>query len=630
MKLPPPLPPLAGPAGALLACWALAAQGQTVGANLTDLSLEQLSSIEVTSVGKRVQRLADVPGSVFVIHQEDIRRSGAITLPEVLRLAPNLQVARADANQYAITARGFNSVLANKMLVLVDGRTIYSPLFSGVFWEVQDMVLDDVERIEVLSGAGGTLYGSNAVNGVINIITRSAAETTGALVKLAPGNQERAAAARWGAATEAGWPWRIYAKTYRSDASVLANRSSVGDASRRSQAGFRTDRAEGSEQITVQGDIYESRIDQLPDERRLSGANLLARWSRETGAGSRTQLQAYFDRANRDQPGAVDDTLDTWDIELQQTSRPAAGHDLLWGAGYRWQQDSLVNLAPAALLFTPAERRMHLWNLFGQDEFALTPQLRVTLGLKAEHNSYTGLEWLPTARLAWQFAPDNLLWATASRAVRTPSRIDRDIVLPALGLGSSNFVSEVARVFELGYRAQPDKSVSYSATLFHHQFDRLRSIDLLPAGIAFGNSFRGHLTGLEAWSTWRVADQWRLQAGYVHQRLRLAAQPGRSVAPGNEAQLGNDPRNRALLGVGWDLSSTMEVDLQARYVGSLPTPAVPRYTAIDLRWGWRLRPDLELSLAVRSLNDPRHPEWGTGGVRAEIPRSVLLKAVWRM
>lgn len=597
--------------------------------SITDLSLEQLSSIEVTSVGKRVQRLADVPGSVYVIHQDDIRRSGALTLPEALRLAPNLQVARADANQYAISARGFSSVLANKMLVLVDGRTVYSPLFSGVFWEVQDLLLDDVERIEVLSGAGGTLYGSNAVNGVINIITRNAAETTGALLKAGGGNQDRVLGARFGGGASEGMPWRIYAKRYETDATTLENGASAMDASQRTQAGFRADRARDKDQWTLQGDLYEAEIDQLPSARKLSGANLLARWSRDHAPGKRTQLQAYFDRARRDMPAVVDDTLDTWDLELQQTSRPGGSHDLLWGAGYRVYDDSLTNLQPAALLFNPAARRMHLWNVFAQDEFSLAPGVRATLGLKAEHNSYTGLEWLPTARISWQPHAAQLLWASASRAVRTPSRIDRDVTTPLLTLGGGNFESEVANVFEVGYRAQPLPALSYSLTLFHHDFDRLRSVDVLPAGTAFGNLFEGKLSGLEAWGSWRVAERWRLQAGYTFQRLRVSAPAGAPVLPGSESQLGNDPRNRANLALSWEVASNMEVDLLARHVGSLPDPQVPAYTAIDLRWGWRLRPDLDLSIAVRNLNDPSHPEWGPAGMRAEIPRSFMFKAVWR-
>jgi iron complex outermembrane receptor protein len=250
--------------------------------------------------------------------------------------------------------------------------------------------------------------------------------------------------------------------------------------------------------------------------------------------------------------------------------------------------------------------------------------------VKAEHNSYTGLEWLPNARLAWQAAPDQLAWLAISRAVRTPSRVDRDVFTPQLNLGGADFDSEVARVFEAGFRSQPATGISYSLAVFHHDFERLRSVDVTAGGLAFGNSFRGHLNGFEGWGRWRVNDHWRLQAGYVHQKLRLAPRAGAVTAPAGIAQLGNDPRTRAQLGVAWDFAANMELDLHARYVGALPSPAVPSYTAIDLRWGWRLRPDLELSVTLRNLTDRRHAEWGAAANRAEIERALLFKAVWRL
>jgi iron complex outermembrane recepter protein len=271
-----------------------------------------------------------------------------------------------------------------------------------------------------------------------------------------------------------------------------------------------------------------------------------------------------------------------------------------------------------------------LWNLFAQDEFPLSPALRLTLGVKAEHNSYTGLEWLPNARLAWQTAPDQLVWLAASRTVRTPARVDREVFTPQLNLGGPNFLSEVAQVYEAGFRSQPATGLSYSFTLFHHDFERLRSLDVTPAGLAFGNSFRGHLNGFEGWGRWRINDRWRLQAGYVHQKMTLGAREGAVTAPAGIAQLGNDPRSRGKIGVSWDFAANMELDLHARYVGALPSPAVPSYTAVDLRWGWRVRPDLELSLSVRNLTDRRHAEWGNAANRAEIERSVFFKAVWRM
>ncbi|WP_428566972.1 TonB-dependent receptor plug domain-containing protein [Ramlibacter sp.] len=612
---------------AVATCGAAAASAQ---GTLADLSLEQLSNIQVTSMGKRVQRLAEVPGSVYVIGQEDIRRSGATSLPEVLRLAPNLHVARADANQYAIAARGFNSVLANKMLVLIDGRTVYSPLFSGVFWEAQDLPLQDIERIEVLSGASGTLYGSNAFNGVINVITRHAGETPGWLATLAAGSEDRVASLRYGHTTDAGLSWRLYARHAGRDASELGSGTAVRDASSRKTVGFRMDRPGKGSELTVQGDAYEGSIDQAPSARRIAGANLLARYGFDLGDGGRAQLQGFYDRSERRQPGVIDNTLDTFDVDFQHVLRPRDGHELLWGTGLRWLDDRVTNLTPAVLAFRPADRRLRLWNVFAQDEIALGPKFKLTLGLKAEHNDYTGLEWLPNARLAWDVAPRHLLWTALSRTIRAPSRVDRELfVTGAASLAGPDFRSEVAKVFEVGYRAQPRESLSYSLTLYHHRFDRLRSTDIVPGGTSINNNFEGHLTGIETWGRWRLAEGWRATASYVHERQRIA--PAAGTAPfGGTAQLGNDPRYRAGLGLSWDIRSNMELDMQLRRVGALPNPNVPAYTAVDARFGWRLNPAFELSVTARNLTDSAHAEWGNAINRAEMRRAIILKATWRL
>ncbi len=601
--------------------------------SLADLSLEQLSSVEVTSVSKRVQRLADVAGSVYVISQEDIRRAGATSLPEALRLAPNLQVARADANQYAITTRGFNSVLANKMLVLIDGRTVYSPLFSGVFWEAQDVLLEDVERIEVLSGSGGTLYGSNAVNGVINIITRSAAETQGALASVGIGTRDEVVAVRFGGSTQAGTSYRLYAKKSDRHKTERANGTLVRDGSSTTTAGFRADHQDGNEKITLQADTYDAGIEQVPDMRRVFGLNILGRWSRDLDSGRRMQVQAYIDHTGRDQPGSVRDRLNTVDLEFQHASQPWAGHELLWGAGYRSQDDRVENINLVALAFLPANRRTKLLNVFVQDDFQVHDRLRLTLGAKAEYNDYTGIEFLPNLRLAWDVAPNHLLWTAASRSVRTPSRVDRDFFSPGLPpfviSGGSNFDSEIAEVYELGYRAQPMTELSYSVTLFRHNFDRLRSIDPGPSGLTFNNNFMGRLTGVEAWGKVSLTENWRLNASVVKQHQNFQAAPGSTPLNGI-ASLGNDPRYYGTLGSSWNIGANMELDVQARRVGALPDPAVPAYTAVDVRLGWRLRPDLNLSLTVRNLGDPNHPEFGARPTRAQFERSAFAALVWRM
>ncbi|MBP6406574.1 MAG: TonB-dependent receptor [Ramlibacter sp.] len=620
------LPPLRArlPVAVALAWACHGAHAQTLATSLVDLSLEQLSNIQVTSVAKREQRLADVAGAVYVISQDDIRRAGATSLPEALRLAPNLHVARADANQYAISSRGQNSVLANKMLVLIDGRTVYSPLFSGVFWEAQDVMLEDVERIEVLSGSGGTLHGSNAVNGVINIITRAAGDTQGALVSAGTGNRDSAVAARWGASTAAGTAYRLYARHTRREASQLASGAPLRDAARMAQAGFRADRTDGASRLTLQGDLHESQIDEAVSARRVSGVNLLGRW-RGNVAGGQGQLQAYFDRAIRDAPSSVRDVLDTFDIEYQHALAPRGAHNILLGGGWRTQHDDVTNYVPAVLALLPAKRRLNLANVFAQDEIALGSRVKLTLGLKLEHNDYTGLEHLPSARLAWDVAPNHLLWAAVSRNVRAPARVDRDYVIPLLPQGSPNFQSEIARVYEVGWRAQPSPVLSYALTLYHHDFSRLRSVDLSPAGGSLNNNVEGRLNGLSSWAAWRVTDRWRMTAAYVHTDQQFRARPG-VPPPILINSLGNDPRYRVSLGSSFDIGRTVELDLQVRRVGALPDPAVPAYTALDARLGWRVNPALEVSVTGRNLNHARHVEWGNG---VSTPRSVFVQAVWR-
>ncbi|MES2786228.1 MAG: TonB-dependent receptor [Pseudomonadota bacterium] len=608
-----------------------AASAQSV-ASLLDLSLEQLANIEVTTFSKRSQRLADVAGSVYVISSEDIRRSGAVSLPEVLRLAPNLQVARADANQYAITARGLNTVLANKMLVQIDGRTVYSPLFSGVFWEEHDLMLEDIDRIEVLSGSGGTLYGSNAVNGVINIISKPALDTQGGLISGTIGSNDRSLAARYGSRTDSGTAFRLYAKRTDRDATSRADGVSVRDAARHTRVGFRSDHDDGPRGLTFQGDAYEADVDQGLTTRRLQGMKLAGRWTQDLGDRGRTEVQAYFDRTERDQPGSIRDQIDTIDIDFQHASTPAPGHELVWGAGYRWQHDRAENIAPS-LRFLPADKRLDLYNIFVQDEIALADTLKFTLGAKLEHNRYTGAEFLPNVRLAWNVTPNHLLWGAVSRTVRAPSRVDRDFFSPATPpfniAGGPRFESEVVRVVEAGWRAQPTSTLSYSATVFHHDLDKLRSLDPGPGGATFNNNLEGRMYGLEAWATWRVTDSWKFNAGTVHLRERFAPRPG-STPINPLASVGNDPRSRWTLGTSYDFGGGHEIDVQARHIGRLPNPVVPSYTAVDLRWGWHVKPGVQLSLAVRNLGQARHVEWGPSVSRAEIERSVLLKATWRL
>ncbi|HEX2199005.1 MAG TPA: TonB-dependent receptor plug domain-containing protein, partial [Burkholderiales bacterium] len=358
-----------------------------VAASLVDLSLEQLSSIVVSTVSGRDEPLVRAAASVYVISAEDIRRSGAKSLGEALRLAPNLQVAQPDANQYAITARGFNSTLANKLLVLIDGRTVYSPLFSGTFWEAQDVLLEDVERIEVISGPGATLWGANAVNGVINVITRPAGETQGAMAAIGAGEMQRDAAFRYGGVLADGH-YRGYAKAMRRDSTTLPGGMRNGDRADHAQAGFRADWGRRGHGFTLQGDVYGGQLG--PVERDIAGLNVLGRWTRDLGAGASLSTQAYYDRRSRHHTAIFKEHLDTYDLELRHNLAPRGRHRLIWGFGLRHYRDKLQNFPGSGFAFTPANRSLHRNHAFVQDEIALHETLDFTLGAKAESNSYTG------------------------------------------------------------------------------------------------------------------------------------------------------------------------------------------------------------------------------------------------
>jgi iron complex outermembrane receptor protein len=609
---------------------------------LADLSLEELANIQITSVSKKAEALADAPASVFVITGEDIRRSGATSLPEALRLAPNLQVARVDARNYAVTARGFNSPFANKLLVLIDGRTVYSPLFSGVFWDAQDVVLEDVERIEVVSGAGATLWGANAVNGVINVITRTAADTQGALAAAGAGGREKNGAVRYGGALQNGGHYRVYGKYADSDDTQRANGSMVADGWRRKQAGFRADWGDKSTGLTLQGDVYNGGLHQQGTTNvGIAGANLLGRMNRKLADDSAIRLQAYLDHTERDQPGAFVEHLDTVDVELQHTLQVAVAHDVVWGAGYRAAFDRVRN--GPAFAFLPGSLTMHWANLFVQDEVELHKAVWLTVGMKLENNNYTGMEFLPSARLAWKPATHHLVWGSASRAVRAPSRIDRDFFAPPnpavvngvprffIG-GGPDFVSEVVNAYEIGYRVQPLPAVSYSLTAFYNVHDKLRTLEPNPNGFGsvFSNKAEGSTHGVEMWGSWQVIPSWRLAAGLVVQKMHLQLKPDSVDASGESGLANNDPSHFWMLRSSFDISQDKEVDFTLRHTGKLPRPEVPSYTTMDLQFGWKIQPDLELSVVGQNLLNSSHVEFGAAATRSMSERSAFLKLVWRI
>ena len=617
-----------------LPAWAVA---QPTASSLADLSLEDLANLEITSVSRRAERLADAPASVYVITAADIRRSGATSLPEALRLAPTLQVARIDASQYAISARGFNNSIGNKLLVMIDGRTVYTPLFSGVFWDQQDVMLEDVERIEVISGPGATLWGANAVNGVINVITRAARDTQGGLVSAGVGNHEDGAAARYGGALGENGHYRVYAKASQLQNTKTAAGAAVADGRDFGQVGFRADWRAGRDGFTLQGDGYQGRSESrapflgvLPIGRiETSGMNLLGRWTRSLDGGGDFQVQAYFDRTEHQDPLLYRPRSDVVDLQFQH-GIPLASQKLLWGAGYRRAHDDIQN--GVFFGFVPRSRGLDWANVFFQDEIRLAPSVDLTLGVKFESNDYSGVETLPSVRFGWKASERSLVWAAASRAVRAPARLDHDIRSPGnppfvIIRGGDTFDSEVANVLELGYRAQPARALSYSATAFVHQWDRLRSGQPAPAVVQ--NRMEGDTYGFEGWASWQALPSWRLSVGGMSLRKHLRVEEG-STDPVGPSALGNDPEFQWTLRSAFNVTANQDFDVAVRRVGALPTPSVPQYTALDLRYAWRAQRDLELSATLTNAADPEHPEFNAAPGRSEIPRALYLQARWAL
>ena len=624
------LPRLLALSGLLALASAAQAQGAAAaepGAPVADLSLEQLGTIAVTSVTGRPQPLHESAASIFVITAEDIHRSAATSLPEALRLAPNLQVARLDSGEYAITARGFNNAIGNKLLVMIDGRTVYSPLFSGVFWDAQDVMLADVERIEVVSGAGATLWGANAVNGVINVITRGAALTQGVRATAHGGATGDEVALRYGARVSDELAWRVYAMEIDRQATRLESGARRDDEASKQHAGFRMDWDTAGDRATVQGDAYQGGGDKSqPIAAAVSGANLLMRWRREAADGSNWQLQGYVDEARRVERIEFQDDTRTLDLQFTQVPALLDDHRLIWGAGYRRAVSD--TRATPLVLFDPQVRTLSWGNVFAQDEVRLSERLRVTAGAKLETNVYTGAEFLPTLRATYAAGAADTVWASASRAVRAPARLDRDFFFPAKAPfvieGGPTFDSEVANVYELGWRGQRLPGFSYSLTAFHDVYTRLRAGRSAPTTV--DNLAGGSVSGVEAWGSVDLRPDVRLSAGWMAQDEHLHAAPdagARSVA-----NLGDDPRRQWSLRLTSRLSGNVECDASVRHVSSLPDPAVPAYTAADLRLAWQAGPDLQLSLLGQQLGR-RHVEFDPANSSRFGP-TAFLKLDWRL
>jgi iron complex outermembrane recepter protein len=634
-----PRSPLARIGLALIACAILeptttVAATATTAAALKKLSLEELLDIEVELVSRTEQLASGAPAAIHVITEEDIRRSGARSIPEALRLAPNLQVAQAGARSWAISARGFNAPFANKLLVLIDGRTVYSPLFSGVFWDMQDTLLEDIDRIEVISGPGATLWGANAVNGVINIITKQAGDTQDFLLTAASGTEERVQGAiRYGGSAGDDQHYRIYAKYFDRDDSVLASGEDASDGWNSAQVGFRFDRRVGNdESFTVQGDVFDSRAEQVAaPEASQSGGNVLARWTRRIGQGERLQIQAYYDHTHQFAPEDFGDDLDTFDFDAQYERDIGRRQRLMIGAGYRFTRNEVDNL-PGGIAFLPPALDRHLFSAFVQDEITLDDdRLKLTIGSKIEHNDYTGFELQPSVRAAWSIAP-HVLWASISRAVRTPSRIDTHLFFPAeepfVFAGGPNFDSEKLIAYESGWRVRLHEDAYVSVAVFFNDYDDIRTTSPQPPFIIENNA-AGEIIGVELEATWQVSAAWRLIFGYTLLQEDIDVKPGRADLNGGQGDL-YDPEQRLQLRSSVNLSQNIEFDIWMRYVDQIVNMArgfetVPDYVTVDMRIGWSATDSLQLSLVGQDLLEDDHLEFGF----RHVERAVYGKAVWR-
>ncbi|HEX8467115.1 MAG TPA: TonB-dependent receptor [Allosphingosinicella sp.] len=590
--------------------------------DLRDLSIEQLAQIEVRSASKQAEPISRAPTSIFVITANDIVRSAATSLPEALRLAPNLQVQQLDARQFAITSRGFNGAeSSNKLLVLIDGRSVYTTLHSGVFWELHSPLLEDLRQIEVISGPGGTLYGPNAVNGVVSVATRDSRETLGALVRGTAGPRERTLALRYGASLGGSGAVRVYANGLDRENMPAGPAPDNNDDFSGWQAGFRADFGGEDDKVTVQGDIFDTDVDLLPGDGDR-GHNLLARWTRRFAEDRSLQVQAYYDDYRR-RFTLVEDSLETFDLEAQLNARTGS-HDIVLGGGVRTTRDEFINNLNGFHL-EPQSRRLWILNAFAQDRMALTPKLDLIAGLKLERSTFSGVQALPNLRIAWRPSERATLWGSVSRAVRTPSRIDRQLVFLPLLAEASNFESEKLIAFEAGYRGRPGPSTALSVSLFYNLYDDIRTTEFTgnPLPIRLQNSLEGRTLGAEAWLTHQLSSRWRASLGVAALDKDFRLKNG-AVDLANRASLGADPNYQVIARSQIDLTDRLQFDLGLRGVDDLGRSGLGGYVEADARLAWRLSGAIELYAAGNNLLHKSHLESNDTTRAQRIERSVYL------
>ena len=615
----------------------------------------KLFESQIFSLSKKKERSFDAASSVFVLGSEDIRRSGATSIPEVLRLVPGIQVARIDGHKWAISSRGFNEQFSNKLLIMIDGRTIYTPLFSGAFWDVQDYPLADIAKIEVIRGSGGAIWGANAVNGIINIITKNSINTQGfyASSTVGQGDGDKVITeVRYGGKTNNKNHYRLYAKERQGRSfHKLNSNDDNDDGYKESQAGFRYDIGlESKNQLSLSGEIRNGKANNYfdftpygtnstnPAHKNSKGGNLLANWQKTISAKSSMTLQTYLDYDQFDNP-ILKRAGRTADIDFQHFYSFNNSNQLTWGLGYRLLQDSIkeypLNNTYIPLEYTPDKKTDQIFSAFLQDKISLiADKLYLTIGSKFEHNEFTGQEYQPSAKLALYPAHNQTAWASISRAVRTPTRGDDGIVInnPATGTplqsGNRQYGAERVIAYEVGYRIKPNFRSLIDVALFYNDYNQLRTFDV--NGTA-NNKGKGESFGGEITAKWKVNKKWKLEAGYDFLKIDLKTRHG--FADSEIFSIKDiekkSPKNQFRLRSNYNITSKIEFDNIAYYVDSLPTSNIPSYIRLDSRIGYLFNSHLDFSLGVQNITDHRHQEF-TGGTFAnqiEIGRTIYLKTV---
>jgi iron complex outermembrane receptor protein len=612
---------------------------QTLSAqDLKRLTIEELAEIDVTSVSRRIERLSEVAAAISVIHSEDIRRSGYTTLADVMRLADGVDAARVNSSTWGVSARGFNTNPANKLLVLVDGRSVYSALTSGTFWDAQDLVLSDVERIEVIRGPGGAVWGANAVNGVINVIMKEAASTRGTLVGLATGTDEHAiGVVRHGGRLGASGSYRVYGKYRRRGAQVFATGVDADDELQMGQGGFRLESgSQAAARWFVQGDLYRGRQGfQDRGDGETAGGNILGRWSRRFSSTSEFQGQASYDRTHREVPLQFEETRDTFDLDLQHNAVVAGRHNLIGGAEVRVTRGT--DIGRAAFFFDPEVRTSPLVSFFAQDEIAITPRTHLILGSKFERNDFTGFEIQPTVRARWSTGQQTV-WGAVSRAVRLPTRFDTDLRIINLQsraltiTGDKDFEAEEVIAYEAGYRVRPVPRLALDLAAFANRYDDLRSTEFNPATrvVVLRNRLNAVTSGIELAGTVQAHDRWRLHGSYAYLHKDLTFDQGSTDVFAGTVE-GNDPSHIIAMRSYIDLPAGFAFDVIFKHTSARPAPVVDAYGELNLRLGWTVRAGWDLSLVGQNLLDEYHPELINAGASAAFAfrRGVYLRSAWR-